>query len=222
MRNPGPFALRLYRPAKPKLNGGVQRGVVRRRYFGAITNHGMKPMTEEIESQPPAKPAVRKVPGRTILAAIALLGVGGAIGATGARMAGPSIEVAPLSPVAIASLKSDEGLVTVRGKVGEVYGPMFTLADGSGRTLVDGGPRSVGLIAAGSQVTIQGWNRNGVVRASFLVGTDGKVTPLGAPHDRHGPRHGGPDGPADHDGPPPPPPGDHDPAPPAPTGNSAG
>ena len=162
-------------------------------------------MTDEIETQAPAKLPARKLPGRTILAAIALLGVGGAIGATGGRMAGPSIEVAPLSPVAIASLKSNEGLDTVRGKVSEVYGPMFTLADGSGRTLVDGGPRSDGLITAGAPVTIQGWNRNGVVRASFLVGADGKVTPLGRPHDRHGP-HGGPEGHdrGDRDGPPPP------------------
>ena len=183
-------------------------------------------MTDEIESQPPSKmPAAtsttRKLPGRTILAAIALLGAGGAIGATGARMAGPSIEVAPLSPVAIGSLKSDEGLVTVRGKVSEVYGSMFTLADGSGRTLVDGGPRSAGLIAAGTPVTIQGWNRNGVVRASFLVGADGKVTPLGAPHDRHGPHgrdHDRDRG--DRDGPPP---GDRDvAAPPAPAVNSGG
>jgi hypothetical protein len=185
-------------------------------------------MTDEIESQPsskmpPAKSQPRKLPGRTILAAIALLGVGGAIGATGARMAGPSIEVAPLSPVAIASLKSNEGLVTVRGKVSEVYGPMFTLADGSGRTLVDGGPRSDGLITAGAPVTIQGWNRNGVVRASFLVGADGKVTPLGRPHDRHGPHDGGHGRDrGDRDGPPPP--GDRDAAAPpvAPMGNSAG
>ena len=186
-------------------------------------------MTDQIETQPAARAPSRAVPGRTILAAIALLGVGGAIGATGARMAGPSIEVAPLNPVAIASLKSNEGLVTVRGKVSEVYGPMFTLADGSGRTLVDGGPRSEGLIAAGTPVTIQGWNRNGVVRASFLVGADGRVTPLGPPHDRHGP-HRGPEGRDrdDRDGPPPPPPppGGRDitapPVAPAPLGNSAG
>jgi hypothetical protein len=187
---------------------------------GGITNHGVKPMTDEIESRVPATSQPRKISGGTILAAIALLGAGGAIGATGARMAGPSIEVAPLSPVAIASLKSNEGLVTVRGKVSEIYGSMFTLADGSGRTLVDGGPRSSGLIAAGTPVTIQGWNRNGVVHASFLVGADGKVTPLGGPHDRHGPHdrdHGRDRG--DRDGPPPP--GD-DVAVPPPTGNSAG
>jgi len=182
-------------------------------------------MTDEIESQPPATISTRRRSGRIFLAAIALLGAGGAIGATGARMAGPSIEVAPLSPVAIASLKSDEGLVTVRGKVSEVYGSMFTLADGSGRTLVDGGPRSTGLIAAGTPVTIQGWNRNGVVHASFLVGADGKVTPLGGPHDRHGP-HGGGYGRdrGDRDDRAGPPPGDRDAAVPpvAPMGNSAG
>jgi hypothetical protein len=196
--------------------------VARRRYLGSITNHGVKPMADEIETQPPVKSQPRKPRGRTILAAIALLGAGGAIGATGARMAGPSIEVAPLSPVAIASLKSDEGLVTVRGKVSEVYGPMFTLADGTGRTLVDGGPRSAGLVAAGAPVTIQGWNRNGMVRASFLVGADGKVTPLGGPHGRHGPHDGGHGRDrGDRDGPVP---GDRDAAasPVAPMGNSAG
>ncbi|MDB5704184.1 MAG: hypothetical protein JWN66_1300 [Sphingomonas bacterium] len=166
-------------------------------------------MTDQIEPRP-----VRRLSGRTALAAIALLGAGGAVGATMDRMAGPSIEVAPLSPVSIASLKTDEGLVTVRGKVGEVYGSSFVLVDGSGRTLVDMGPRGSSLIAAGAPVTIQGWNRNGVVRASFLVGANGKVTALGPmgrrPHGRHGPHGGaggpdrdGPDGPG-RDGPPPP------------------
>jgi hypothetical protein len=37
MRNHRPFAVRLYRRAKPKLNGGVQRGVAPRRYQGGIT-----------------------------------------------------------------------------------------------------------------------------------------------------------------------------------------
>jgi hypothetical protein len=191
-------------------------------------------MTDEFEPRPR-----RKIPGRTILAAIALLGVGGAIGATAARMAGPSIEVAPLSPVAIASLKTGEGLVTIRGKVGEVYGPSFILADGSGRTLVNAGPRANGLVSSGATVTIQGWKRDGTVRASFLVGSDGTVTPLGRMgHGGHG-RHGGPGGPGPDgpdgpggpgrdgpDGPPPPPTAAPAPAaapaPVAPVGNSAG
>lgn len=178
-------------------------------------------MTEDITAKPVRKPSLQMA-----LAAIALLGAGGAVGATAARMAGPSIEVAPLNPVAIASLKTGEGLVTVRGKVGEVYGSNFILADGSGRTMIEGGPRSDALVTAGNVVTVQGWNRDGVLRASFLVGVDGKVTalgPMGHGRGGHGP-HGGPgrDGP-DRDGPdaPPPPPAAA-PAVPAPVGNSAG
>jgi hypothetical protein len=182
-------------------------------------------MTEDITAKPARKPSLRMT-----LAAIALLSAGGAVGATAARMAGPSIEVAPLNPVAIASLKTGEGLVTVRGKVGEVYGSNFILADASGRTMIEGGPRSDSLVTAGNVVTVQGWNRDGVLRASFLVGADGKVTALGPMgHGRgHGPR-GGPDGPGRDgpdrdgpDGPPPPVASPAAPAPAAPTGNSAG
>jgi hypothetical protein len=188
-------------------------------------------MTEDITVKP-----ARKLSLRTGLAALALLGAGGAVGATAARLAGPTIEVAPLTPVAIASLKTGEGLVTVRGRVGDVYGSNFILADASGRTMIEGGPRSDGLVAAGSTVTVQGWNRSGVLRASFLVGANGKVTPLGPMgHGRgHGGRHGGPDGPGrdgpgrdgpdgpGRDGPPPPPAGAAAPMPAAPVGNSAG
>jgi hypothetical protein len=161
----------------------------------ASTIDGVKPMTEELGTRPR-----RTFPLRTTVIAVALMGAGGAIGATAARMAGPSIEMAPVRPVAIASLSGD-GLVTVKGQVGDVFGPMFVLADGSGRTLVDGGPHGVeaGLIRSGAPVTIQGWYRRGIVRASFLVGADGKVTALGpmhGPHDRPGHRHG------DHDDPP--------------------
>lgn len=185
-------------------------------------------MTDEIESR-----LSRKLSLRTGLAALALLGAGGAVGATAARMAGPAIEVAPLSPVAISSLKTNDGLVTIRGKVGDVYGGSFTIVDGSGRTLVNGGPRASGLVSAGKTVTVQGWSRDGTVLATFLVDADGTVTPLGrAGHDgRHGGPHGpgrdgpgrdGPDGPG-RDGPPPPPPaGAAAPAPATPVGNSAG
>lgn len=172
-------------------------------------------MTDEIETR-----RGRKLPGRAIVAAVALLGVGGAVGATAARLAGPAIEVAPLTPVTIASLKSGEGLVTVRGKVAETYGSSFVLADGSGRTLVEGGPEASGRVSAGAPVTVQGWNRDGVLRATFLVSADGTVTALGPMGHGRGPRHGGPDGPgpdgpgrggpdgpgrAGRDGPPPPP-----------------
>ena len=180
-------------------------------------------MTDQISSWPP-----RRTRLRAGLAAIALLGAGGAIGATAARMAGPTIEVAPLNPVAIASLKTNDGLVTVKGKVGEVYGPAFVLADASGKALVDGGPRSIGLVTSGAPVTIQGWSRDGAVHATFLVGADGKVTPLGRMgghgHGHDGPdgeRHHGPRGDRDEDGPPPPA-VQPAPPPPAPAGKSAG
>ncbi len=40
-------------------------------------------------------------------------------------------------------------------------------------------------------MTVQGWNRAGVLRASFLVGADGKVTPVGPMGHGAGPWRGG-------------------------------
>ena len=162
----------------------------------------------------------RKLPLKASLAAVALLGVGVAAGATAIGAGGPSIEMAPIKPVAIASLADNDSIVTLRGRVSEVYGPMFVMQDGSGRALIDAGRRrgafgmgSSALVAAGTTVTIQGHFRDGIVRASFLVGSDGKVTALGGPP--HGPRHGGRDhGPEGRDAPPPPPPGAGDAPPP--------
>ena len=161
------------------------------------------------------KPAPRRrlrLAGRPakMLAAILLLGLGAAGGAGAVLMTRPGVEMAPAQPVAIASLSARTGIVTVRGRVAEVYGGRFTVQDGSGRTLVDAGPRAPdGAVTAGAQVTVQGRFDDGVLHASFLVGADGNVTPLGPPHG--GPRHGpgprgepgcGPEG----AGPPPPPP----------------
>lgn len=148
------------------------------------------------------------------LTAILLLGLGAAGGAGAVSMTRPGVEMAPAQPVAIASLAGRTGIVTVRGRVAEVYGGRFTVRDGSGRTLVDAGPRALdGAVTAGAQVTVQGRFDEGVLRASFLVGADGNVTPLGPPHG--GPRHGpGPRG----DGPPGP--GCAPPPPPAAQGNT--
>ena len=73
------------------------------------------------------------------LTGAALLAVGLAGGAGATRLTGPSIEMAPTQAVAIASLSGRDGIVTVRGKVAEVYGDRFTLSDGSGKTMVDAG-----------------------------------------------------------------------------------
>ncbi|TPG39534.1 hypothetical protein EAH79_12450 [Sphingomonas koreensis] len=137
-------------------------------------------------------------------AAIVLaLGVAGGAGAV--ELTRPAIEMAPVQPVAIASLSSRTGPVTVKGKVAEVYGDRFTIADGSGKTMVDaGGPGGRQLVTAGQPVMVQGRYDDGQLRASYLVDGQGDVQPIGPagpPPPPHG-RRGGPDGP-----PPPPPPG---------------
>lgn len=155
----------------------------------------------------------RKISPRGALIAAALLAVGVGGGATVAQMTTPSVEMAPIKPVAIRSLTDTGSVVTVRGKVAEVYGPMFILADGSGRTLVEGGRQVDGtsLIGVGQTVSVQGRFGRNMLHASFLVGADGKVTalrpmpPRGGPGGPGGPRgphgRGGPDGPGGPEGP---------------------
>lgn len=170
----------------------------------------------------------RKLPVRTAVIGAALLALGIGGGATVAQMTGPSVEMAPLNPVAIRSLTDTNSVISVRGRVAETYGPMFVLTDGSGRALVDLGRQGdgTGLVSAGQAVTVQGHYGRGMIHASFLVGADGKVVALrpigppphgpggpGGPDGPDGPRHGprgpgaGPDGgPGANDAPPPPPP----------------
>ena len=152
---------------------------------------------------------------RLVVAALGPLALGGAAGAVVVAQTRPSVEMAPAAPVAIRSLASD-GIVTIRGRVAEVYGNKFILADASGRALVDTGPEGDDrtLVSAGQPVTVQGRFDRGLVHAAFLVGADAKVTALGPlggpPRGRPGP-DGGPDGP-----PPPPPGGDRADMPPPP------
>lgn len=141
------------------------------------------------------------------LAAVALLALGGGVGAVAMRAARPSIAMAPAAPIAIRSLSSS-GIVTIRGRVAEIYGNKFIVADASGRALVDTGREGEGgrLVTAGEAVTVQGRFDRGFVRAAFLVGPDNKVIALaplgGPPHGGHRWRHGPDDRP---DAPPPPP-----------------
>jgi uncharacterized protein YdeI (BOF family) len=157
------------------------------------------------------------------LAAAGLLAIGAGAGAFAISETRPSVAMAPVTPVAIKSLASD-GIVTVRGRVAEIYGNKFIMADASGRALVDTGREGDDrqLVKVGDPVTVQGRFDHGFVHAAFLVGADNKALalgPLGGPHHgRHGPHEGpGPDhGPdRDHDGPPPPP-GDEGASPTAP------
>lgn len=158
---------------------------------------------------------------RTGIGAAALLVAGIAGGTVVAHSLEPSVEMAPLRPVAIRSLTAGDSVVTVRGRVAEVFGNKFVLDDGSGHALVDTGRKGEDgtLVAAGQPVTVQGRFDRGMMRASFLVDPAGKVqalAPMGPPpHGPGGPGRAGPDrgpdggpdrGPGDRRGPPPPPP----------------
>ena len=115
-----------------------------------------------------------------------LLVLGAAGGAAVVETTRPSVEMAPASPVAISSLAQRTGIVTIKGKVAEVYGDRFILADGSGRTMVDLG-RDATPATAGAALTVQGRYEEGQLHASFLVDQAGTVTSVGP---RHGFRHG--------------------------------
>lgn len=164
------------------------------------------------------------LPPRPALAigAAAVLAVGAVAGTVAGHVMRPAIEMAPLTPVAIHSLAAGSNVITVRGRVAEIFGNKLVIDDGSGRALVDTGPEGEdhALAAVGAPVTVQGRFERGFVRASFLVDAGGKVTALGPlggpPHDRHGPP------PRPGEGPPPPvtgnapPPGAMAPPPPPP------
>lgn len=132
----------------------------------------------------------------------ALLALGAAGGAAAVGATRPAVEMAPAQAVAIASLPQRDGLVTVKGRVAEVYGDRFTVADATGKTMVDAG-REAGTMTSGAPVMIQGRYRDGQLRASFVVDANGKVEAVGprghrppSPGDRPGPRGpGGPEGP---------------------------
>lgn len=147
------------------------------------------------------------------LAGIILFAGGGAAGSAVTRAIAPIDVMAPGNPVPIAQIADaaqpwvGAPIITARGRIAEVYGGQFVLADSTGRVLVDAGPRAANMVAANQEVTVQGGFRDGVIRARYLVGADGRVAALGRG------RHGGPDGPGrrhgrpdfEDDMPPPPP-----------------
>jgi hypothetical protein len=165
-------------------------------------------MTEAFEDTTAATPAPRRRRTGLAAAAAGLLVLGGVGGSLAVAMTRPSVEMAPANPVAIASLASGS-IVTIRGRVAEVYGNKLIVADASGRALVDTGPAGdqSSLAGVGQAITVQGRFEKGIVRAAFLVGPDGKVTALGplAPHEHRGPPpHDRPGPDADREAPPPP------------------
>ncbi len=123
------------------------------------------------------------------LAAIGLV-VGLAGGAGAMKLARPSIEMAAMTPVAISAI-ADDSLVTIKGKVAEIFGNKFIVQDDSGRALVETGPEGEGgkLVASNEMVTVQGRFDDGFLHGSYIVHEDGRTEALG-PAGR--PPHGGP------------------------------
>ncbi|MGP7794652.1 hypothetical protein [Sphingomonas sp. CLY1604] len=159
------------------------------------------------------------------LGAAVLLAVGAAGGAGAVALTRPSIEMAPTIATPIARLPASSGIVTVKGRVVEVYGDRFVVQDGSGKAMIDAGRDGAGTVTPGKAVLVQGRYDDGQLRAHFLVGPSGQVEAVGPAHGPRGPHGpGGPGGPGGARGhgpdgpPPPPPPGGPDGAAPPPAG----
>jgi hypothetical protein len=148
------------------------------------------------------------------LGAAALLALGFAGGAGAVSLTRPTVVMAPTIPTAVSKLSSAKGVVTVKGRVAEVYGDRFVVQDASGHALVATGREGAAALKVGAPVLVQGRFDDGQLRAQYLVDASGKVEEVGPPHP-HGP-HGPPRPPRRGDaGPPPPPPEGPGMAPPA-------
>lgn len=131
------------------------------------------------------------------------LAIGAAGGAGAVSLTRPGVEMAPTVATPVARLANSSGVVTVKGRVAEVYGDRFVVQDGSGKAMVDGGRDA--NVTKGAPVQVQGRYDDGQLRASYVVDANGKVTPVGPPPPRpgHGPegRGPGPHGPGGPSGP---------------------
>lgn len=157
----------------------------------------------------PSLPARRQPRHRALLAGVALavLAVGAAAGGGGVRLAQnwQPHSVMLLQPTAIDALQPG-GPSAVRGRVAEIFGNKFIVDDGSGRALVDLGPRGqdADTVTKGETVTVQGIFERGIVHAQIVSHADGRAEAFGPPPR---PPRGAPPPPPRADAPPPPPPG---------------
>ena len=127
---------------------------------------------------------------RAALAAVGLIGLGAITGSAANRMAGPRVEMAPAVLTPIHGLTAGDDAVTIKGQIVEVFGDRFVLTDGTGRALVElGHQHGAASPAVGQLVTVQGHFDRSAVRASFIIGADGKVISVRA-GGRHGERQG--------------------------------
>ena len=123
---------------------------------------------------------------------------GAALGAGGTRLAQnwQPRSVMLLQPGPIDRM-AERSAVAIKGDVAEVFGNKFVMQDGSGRALVDTGPRGEDrmMVAKGETVTVQGRFDRGVVHAEVVAHADGRNEAYGpSDHGAMGPK-GAKDGP---------------------------
>ncbi|WP_143524165.1 hypothetical protein [Rhizobium rhizosphaerae] len=161
--------------------------------------------TEETNtSLPAAEPAAVTAsaassprPRRFGLVALGILALGLAGGAAaGMTLARGPEDTTPAKPATVATL-SDSGVMSLKGKVVEIYGNKFVLQDGSGRALIETGRAGEDgdLVKANEEVTVEGRFEHGFLHARSLTHADGTVATLRLPPPpppHHGPRPGGP------------------------------
>jgi hypothetical protein len=158
--------------------------------------------TSEPKALPPPRRRLHVSRGGLAIGALAVtLIAGAALGAGGTRLAQnwQPRSVMLLQPAPIDKM-AERSPVAIRGDVAEVFRNKFVVQDGSGRALVDTGPRGEdrAIVAKGETVTVQGRFDRGVVHADVLAHADGRNEAFGAPD--HGPK--GPKGPKElKDGP---------------------
>ncbi len=96
------------------------------------------------------------------------LGLGLAIGAAGGAgavsLTRPAVEMAPTVATPVGRLSASNGVVTVKGRVAEVYGDRFVVQDATGRAMVDAGRDNAPT--KGQAVQVQGRYDDGQLRAS--------------------------------------------------------
>lgn len=136
--------------------------------------------TELPPPSPSTSPSPAKTRSRRGLAA-ALVAVPLALGAAGLSLAqSGGAPVAPVAASAIASF-APSGPVAAKGEVAEVFGNKFVVQDGTGRALVETGPRGEGggLVKVGDTVTVQGRFEHGFLHAALITRPDGSQVVLG-------------------------------------------
>jgi uncharacterized protein YdeI (BOF family) len=159
--------------------------------------------SSEPKALPPPRRRVRFSRGGLATGALAVVLIAGAaLGAGGTRLAQnwQPRSVMLLQPAPIDKM-DERSPVAIKGDVAEVFGNKFVVQDGSGRALVDTGPRGEDrmLVAKGETVTVQGRFDRGVVHAEVLAHADGRNEAFGPPD--QGPKGpNGPKGPKDRPG----------------------